>query len=174
MGSRDFSGEFSQQYRIWLWLTLPCVMEQLHWNWNCVSCCAVEWSQAVRDVACRNSVEWTDTHFNTHFKYEKINSCSKYIKNKKINLGTYLQTSSQNFLSTTGWPQKHSLISSSYKTQHAPAALLWSERHLAFYCPLAAGWKIKNFLSSCICSPIFIKIKFYKNIYKNKIFKIFN
>jgi len=44
------------------------------------------------------------------------------------------------------------------KFQHAPAPLLWSERHLAFHCPLAAGEKIKNFLSSCICSPIFIKI----------------
>jgi len=44
------------------------------------------------------------------------------------------------------------------KFQHAPAALLWSERHLAFYCPPVAGGKIKNILSSCICSPIFIKI----------------
>ena len=43
------------------------------------------------------------------------------------------------------------------KFQDAPAALLWSERHLAFHCPLAAGGKIKNFLSSCICSLIFIK-----------------
>jgi hypothetical protein len=33
------------------------------------------------------------------------------------------------------------------KFQHAPAALLWSERHLAFHCPLAAGGKIKNSLS---------------------------
>jgi len=33
------------------------------------------------------------------------------------------------------------------KFQHAPAALLWSERHLAFHCSLAAGGKIKNVLS---------------------------
>jgi len=33
------------------------------------------------------------------------------------------------------------------KFQHAPAALLLSERHLAFHCPLAAGGKIKNFFS---------------------------
>ena len=37
------------------------------------------------------------------------------------------------------------------KFQHASAALLWSERHLAFNCPLAtdlvAGGKIKSFLS---------------------------
>ena len=33
------------------------------------------------------------------------------------------------------------------KFQHAPAAPFWSERHLAFHCPLAAGGKIKNFLS---------------------------
>ena len=33
------------------------------------------------------------------------------------------------------------------KYQHAPAALLWSERHLAFHSPLAEGVKIKNFLS---------------------------
>jgi len=33
------------------------------------------------------------------------------------------------------------------KFQHAPAALLWSERLLAFHCPLAAGGKIKNLLS---------------------------
>jgi hypothetical protein len=39
------------------------------------------------------------------------------------------------------------LISSSYmKFQHAPAALLWSKRHLAFHCPLAAGGKINFFL----------------------------
>ena len=44
------------------------------------------------------------------------------------------------------------------KFQHAPAALLWNECHLAFHCPLAAGGKIKNFLSSCICSPILVKI----------------
>ena len=33
------------------------------------------------------------------------------------------------------------------KIQHAPATLLWSERHLAFHCSLAAGGNIKNFLS---------------------------
>ena len=33
------------------------------------------------------------------------------------------------------------------KFQHAPAALLWSERQVAFHCPLAAGGKSKNFLS---------------------------
>jgi len=33
------------------------------------------------------------------------------------------------------------------KFQHVPTALLWSERHLAFHCSLAAGGKIKNFLS---------------------------
>jgi len=33
------------------------------------------------------------------------------------------------------------------KFQHASAALLLSERHLAFHCPLAAGGKNKNFLS---------------------------
>jgi hypothetical protein len=32
------------------------------------------------------------------------------------------------------------------KFQHAPAELLWSERQLAFHCPLAAGGKIKNFI----------------------------
>jgi hypothetical protein len=31
------------------------------------------------------------------------------------------------------------------KFQHALAALLLSKLHLAFYCPLAAGGKIKNF-----------------------------
>ena len=33
------------------------------------------------------------------------------------------------------------------KFQHAPAALLRSERHLAFHCPLAGGRKFKNVLS---------------------------
>jgi hypothetical protein len=33
------------------------------------------------------------------------------------------------------------------KFQHAPAALLRSEGHLAFHCLLAAGGKIKNFLT---------------------------
>jgi hypothetical protein len=33
------------------------------------------------------------------------------------------------------------------KFQHAPAALLLSERHLAFDYPLAEGGKIKNFFS---------------------------
>jgi hypothetical protein len=32
------------------------------------------------------------------------------------------------------------------KFQHAPAALLCSERHLAFHCRLAAGGKITNFI----------------------------
>ena len=42
----------------------------------------------------------------------------------------------------------HSLNTACFmKFQHAPAALLWSERHLALHCPLAAGGKIKNFLS---------------------------
>jgi hypothetical protein len=56
----------------------------------------------------------------------------------------------------TGWTQKHSLISSSYmKFHHAPVALLWSERHLAFHCPLAAGGKIKN------CNYKNIPVSFY-------------
>jgi uncharacterized membrane protein YqiK len=33
------------------------------------------------------------------------------------------------------------------KFHHAPAALLWSERHLALYCPLVAGGKIEHFFS---------------------------
>jgi len=49
-----------------------------------------------------------------------------------------------------GWSQKHFLISSSYKIK-----TYWNT---AFHCLLAVGEKIKNFLSECICSPIFIKI----------------
>jgi hypothetical protein len=60
-----------------------------------------------------------------------------------LSQGPYLTTHN------TGWTQKHSLISSSYKIK--------TYLNTAFHCPLAAGGKIKNFLSSCICSPTFIK-----------------
>jgi hypothetical protein len=99
IGNGDCSGEFSQQYRIWLWLTLPCVMEQLHCSVS-DSCCAVGWSQMVRDVECRDSVEWTDTKVNTYFWNIKY---SKYNGNKWINIVTYLQMSFQIFLLKTGY-----------------------------------------------------------------------
>ena len=45
------------------------------------------------------------------------------------------------------------------KFQHAPAALLWRERHLAFHCPLAAGGKIKKILEL-----MYLQSHIYKNI----------
>ena len=83
IGRTECWGEFIQQYRIWLWLTLPCVKEQLHCN-MLGSCCAVEWRQTVRNVACRNPVEWTDTDLTTYLKYKNVNSYSKCNKNKRI------------------------------------------------------------------------------------------
>ena len=85
IGSPDCSGEFNQQYRIWLWLTLPCVMEQLHCDVS-ESCCAVEWSQTERNVACGNSVEWTHTNVNTYLIYKRVNTYGKYNKNNGLML----------------------------------------------------------------------------------------
>ena len=46
------------------------------------------------------------------------------------------------------------------KFQHVPAALLWSERHLAFHRPLAAGGKIKKKKIELI----YLQSHIYKNI----------